>query len=175
MKYERLPFVCYHCGRLDHEMRTCKEMRQGKQKGNMYGGWLKAEDQSIYKPLWKDEAVERIHIVSPPAFTQISSENIVGNNETVRSAVIELGQATPFFEPSGISTFSVPNPKSLTVTSYGDSGLKLEGETQNVTVEEVFELASMDIEMCTRALQDLLSSTRPTIVGLLETKITVKE
>lgn len=38
MKYERLPNVCYKCGKLNHETRVCKENNLNTEQ--MFGRWL---------------------------------------------------------------------------------------------------------------------------------------
>lgn len=68
MKYERLPNTCFRCGRLDHETRQCKTPINGNE--NVYGGWLKAEDQSEFIPEWSDELPETRHLIVDPAEVQ---------------------------------------------------------------------------------------------------------
>ena len=41
-KYERLPTVCYVCGRMGHDDRHCTQATNGKETEYQYGEWLKA-------------------------------------------------------------------------------------------------------------------------------------
>ena len=41
-KYERLPTVCYVCGRMGHDDRHCMQATKGKEAEYQYGEWLKA-------------------------------------------------------------------------------------------------------------------------------------
>ena len=41
-KYERLPTVCYICGRLAHDDRHCMVMETGQATGHQYGDWIRA-------------------------------------------------------------------------------------------------------------------------------------
>ena len=41
-KYERLPTVCYVCGRMGHDNRHCMQATNGKETEYQYGEWLKA-------------------------------------------------------------------------------------------------------------------------------------
>lgn len=65
VKYEKLPNVCYRCGMLNHETRQCKTPPSNKEK--VYGGWLKAEDQSTFIPEWSEELSNTYHLVVSPA------------------------------------------------------------------------------------------------------------
>lgn len=70
LKYEKLPNVCYRCGLLNHDTRQCKTPTRNVKK--LYGGWLKAEDQSTFTPEWSDELSETSHLVVSPAEAQTS-------------------------------------------------------------------------------------------------------
>ena len=41
-KYERLPTVCYICGRLGHDDRHCMVTETGQATGHQYGDWIRA-------------------------------------------------------------------------------------------------------------------------------------
>lgn len=60
LKYERLPHVCYHCGRLNHDTKVCKV--KNKHLDSNYGGWLKAEDNTKRVLRWTDVVPEE-HLV----------------------------------------------------------------------------------------------------------------
>ena len=41
-KYERLPMVCYFCGRLDHDDRHCVATETRQVTEYQYGDWIRA-------------------------------------------------------------------------------------------------------------------------------------
>ena len=45
-KYERLPTVCYRCGRLGHDDRHCEVMELGQTVEYQYGEWIRANGSS---------------------------------------------------------------------------------------------------------------------------------
>lgn len=83
-KYEKLTIVCYKCGMLTHDTKSCKTIKNKKEQ--IYGSWLRAEDSSVWtdsaavegdymlvsvpenmeQPLEEGEAVETVD--SSPAF-----------------------------------------------------------------------------------------------------------
>lgn len=64
MKYERLPNTCYRRGMLNHETRQCRTPVSDKER--VYGGWLKAEDQSEFIPEWSGELSEMCRLIVDP-------------------------------------------------------------------------------------------------------------
>lgn len=41
-KYERLPNICFSCGKFDHETRLCSLLGSQENAVNRYGPWLRA-------------------------------------------------------------------------------------------------------------------------------------
>lgn len=58
MKYVKLPYVYFNCGKLTHESRSCKEHKENTTK--LFGKWLKAEDQLWNIPEWLEMPAERM-------------------------------------------------------------------------------------------------------------------
>lgn len=61
MKYERLPNVCYKCGKLNHETSVCKENRLHME--SIFGRWLRADDPTKVSHEWSVEAMVMNHLV----------------------------------------------------------------------------------------------------------------
>lgn len=57
-KYEKLPIVCYKCGRLAHDTKSCKIIINKKEQS--YGSRLRAEDPSQNIPIWTDSATVKV-------------------------------------------------------------------------------------------------------------------
>lgn len=53
-KYERLPNICYNCGLMNHETRSCKFHVDGKERA--FGNWLRAEEVEVLSIPWSEES-----------------------------------------------------------------------------------------------------------------------
>lgn len=56
MKYERLPNVCFCCGRMGHGTRLCKEKHKPIER--RFDGWLNVEEKTKFSPAWSEEKSE---------------------------------------------------------------------------------------------------------------------
>ncbi|CAK9155320.1 unnamed protein product [Ilex paraguariensis] len=110
-KYERLPHICYHCGRFDHRERECQLRLDSsnlvRDASMKYGAWLRAplggglkNVVSLNASVNKLPAVEKSEI--SPASEQDSPKKIYQNE----AAVIEqsfMGVTGPISRDGGIS------------------------------------------------------------------------
>lgn len=52
LKYENLPNVCFKCGVLTHDTRSCKRLSDNLE--NEYGMWLKTKERAEFIPQWPE-------------------------------------------------------------------------------------------------------------------------
>lgn len=124
-------------------MRSCKELGEGKEKGNMYGGWLKEEDQLIYKPLWQDECSEKFHLVASLITNPTGRVKFTEKSKVIQSSVAEAGETVSMFEPMEDETVIWSHPKPL--TNNGICQLS-SWNLVNMSVEANFEYQPMDVQ-----------------------------
>jgi hypothetical protein len=63
-KYEKLPMICFHCGRLVHGRQGCQERLSGRlnsdTKERQWGLWLKADEPRRRNPVNGSSNMERL-------------------------------------------------------------------------------------------------------------------
>lgn len=92
LKYERLPNVCYRCGKLNHETRACKETETGMEK--KYGVWLRASDSTEFTPEWSDDPSKMNQLVVEYPPKKLNVRGFTPEMAPVKCAVAMVNEPT---------------------------------------------------------------------------------
>ncbi|XP_023917767.2 uncharacterized protein At4g02000-like [Quercus suber] len=101
-KYERLPNVCYWCGRLTHHDKECSlwQKRKGtlKEKDQQFGSWLRVKTpnfakKTIVRVEGYEEGVDD-NTRQEPSYRRTESAGYVGNLETDSDCNVQVGECS---------------------------------------------------------------------------------
>lgn len=132
-KYEKLLTMCFKCGLLNHDSRSC--LKVGNKTRSMYGSSLRAEATADNIPVWTDDLVdngEGVVVSLPESFAHPLAS---GNNDEVQAEAV-LCEETPMLIAvnEGISMITAPlsdmvneitvpiSKRQMEITECNDSG-----------------------------------------------------
>lgn len=119
LKYEKLPNICYKCGVLNHETRSCTNMTE--KQGPDFGAWLKAEDRSEFLLQWRENRALDDGLVDPMTQTPMSIDSVTYNKENDKEERLFQGIGKSAME-TGEEWSTIQDNSQVKITRFQEEG-----------------------------------------------------
>lgn len=127
IKYEKLPLICFYCGKLGHGTNECKDVFGDQSPVKHYGAWLKA---SPWKPLRAEDEMEDDGVEKKSGKKLFFAKKTYSHNDTLKVSASIIHSVTSLLGKVVLEDETVGHKDSL----HGTISQVREDEQQDLVV-----------------------------------------